>query len=663
MATQETRRIVGLTYLSRFTLAIALLLVALGTGCVQAYPPQAIFTPAPGQSADEAYRYWQSAQATETAVFIAPTQTAVAATRLHEEQVAAAEGTRASVATEDYHALEMERERLALHMTADHATRVATQQDAEATREAHHLALRADQEARNHAAAIKAAEDAALLDWWKGVIWTAVLGLVVLSGVGVVGWLIFTIGYERYTNARNSQKPQEVINDQRVAGYLVRDTRGNVTILQPNQRMLTAGDEAPPDPDPTIITPAIEAPWERLISFRDPTRLALGVNAQTGRPVLLDRTRTPHLLGAGGTGAGKTTNLLWPYLVGAYGMGDHVVVFNGKGADFNFASGWANWTLHGLNQDETDVLPSLVRFLAAARSEATRRGQVLARYNARNWAELPAHAGEPGQIVIAIDELVTLLDAAGAEKELARAAGDMERAKEYHRLRLELWAQMLYLISQGRKYGILVVATLTDPTKDVLGRIGMAVRRQCGRVAFNMQSAAASRSFLEDSSESTQNLGYGRFLYNLGGRTGEAIAFHPSANDLSRYRQAREGDISPNPLPDTLLEALEVSPGRFVVAGSANGHSNGNGQHAPNLAPQSQAQNQDALDGRSLDSLIGGMRSLNDVARLLYGRDDTSGQDVENRVLAALRWRVANLGCPHAERIGQRSSKWAVEVG
>ena len=634
----------------RYLLPLAILLLV---GCtVTVPPPPSAWTPAAGQTAEEAYNHWQMVQATETAVVAHPTQTAVAiaeGTRVASE---AAVATREAQVTQDYHQIAIERERIGLQMTVDAATRVVERENAEATRVAGIEAARLQQEADNHTAVLRAAQERAHREERRQMFKDGVTALILALVATVAVWLGLMYGYQLYTQAQNSKQVQPLMYNPAVAAYITHDTRGNPTIYTPKRTVSASnGDQSEQRllAAPAAIRVPDKAPWDRLIAYDDPVKLALGVNTETGYPVLVDRTRTPHLLAAGTTGAGKTTGILIPYVVGAYGAGDHIVVFNGKGADFNFAQGWLNWTAVGTNRDELDNVAPLVDFLKALRNEAGRRGRVLAQYNARNWASLPATAGEGGQIVVAIDEFITMIRAAEIQMTLAKAGDDRETASHYEQLVIQLWSDAFYLISQGRKYGIFLVATLTDPTNDALGKIGSEVKRQCARVAVSMQAAASSRSFLE-SGEDSCDLPYGRFLYNLGGQSGEAVAFHPSPHDLRHYRQVREERIKPNPLPQLVAEAVEVAPGEYVIG---NG---GNGATQPLfVAPEV---NQAAADGRLLDGVIDELNSLSAVARTLYGREDTSGQDIEQRVVPALRWRIAELGCGRSGEILGRSKKY-----
>jgi hypothetical protein len=100
-----------------------------------------------------------------------------------------------------------------------------------------------------------------------------------------------------------------------------------------------------------------------------------------------------------------------------------------------------------------------------------------------------------------------------------------------------MWAGLNNVASVNRKHGIHLAVTMTDPTENVLGPYGMELRRQCVRLAFPMESAAASRAFLEVGRDEgyprgSVGLPVGQFIAAFSGRVALAATFHPSPEDI-----------------------------------------------------------------------------------------------------------------------------------
>lgn len=412
------------------------------------------------------------------------------------------------------------------------------------------------------------------------------------------------------------------------------------------------------------------ASWRMFSSHSDAATVPLGVNEETGQPIFLNRLQNPHLLIAGTTGAGKTASGLVPFVAGIWSNQAHVVVINGRGSDFTPFAQQANITLWPAMRP-LDLIAPLADFLTHLVEEMYRRDRILAQYNARSWSQLPATAGQPGELQVAIDEFLTIVGAAQEAAELARLSRDTGTAKQMAYQATVMWLRLITLTNEGRKYGIYLAVTMTDPTRDAIGDHGMRLRRQMATIGFRMNSAASSRSFLDVSGadglpSGSVGLANGRFVYNINGETGTAIGFYPDQRDLSHF--FANHPVAANPLPPALAE---------VVASLTSGAINNSGAYscldeppgerslpitlpAPSAAPfgvGEQGQSQAANDGLALRPYLTSLRSLNAAGSLLSdvsGRP--SGQFLRERLRPALLWLRETENSRDAERLLSRFS-------
>lgn len=151
------------------------------------------------------------------------------------------------------------------------------------------------------------------------------------------------------------------------------------------------------------------------------------------------------------------------------------------------------------------------------------------------------------------------LDAA----ELARLASDTETAKGLAYQATLLWLRPLTLTNEGRKSGLYLAVTMTDPTREAIGEHGMRLRRQMATIGFRMNSPASSRAFLDVSgadglASGSAGLANGRFVYNISGRVGMAVGFFPDPADLHRFFTSRP--VVLHPLPESLATAIANLP-------------------------------------------------------------------------------------------------------
>jgi hypothetical protein len=406
------------------------------------------------------------------------------------------------------------------------------------------------------------------------------------------------------------------------------------------------GQRALPAPAPALAEAAPQhnrqASWAMFSQHRDPTTVPIGVNSDTGAPVFLNREHNPHLLIAGTTGAGKTTAGLAPFVAGSWRNQCHVIVINGRGSDFAPFADQPNITLWPTRRP-LELLEPLAHFLTLLVEEMYRRDVVLARQGARSWSQLPPEARESGELLIAIDEFLTIVGAAQEAAELARLARDGEAAKALAYQATVLWLRLIALTNEGRKYGIYLAVTMTDPTRETIGSHGMRLRRQMATIGFRMNSPASSRAFLDVSgaeglASGSAGLPNGRFVYNISGQVGTAVGFLPDRQALRHFLASHPVPV--NPLPEPLARVV-AQMGHAPYAPSPSipvlpGH--------PQIPPSSgiypmSSLTQAELDGQLLRPYLAEMRSLNAAGCLLSdvsGRP--SGQLLRERLKPALLW-------------------------
>lgn len=365
------------------------------------------------------------------------------------------------------------------------------------------------------------------------------------------------------------QKANRVFTEQ-VNGYDVAFTIGDNIRVLPG-RLLNDTLALPPPSEAPETGDLRPADWGKLIAWNRPVEIPLGV--QLGSPnraaLLVDRNREPHVLAAGTSGSGKSTAFLLPYTLAMWAQNAHILIVNAKGSDFTPLRGAPNMTFIP-NLPAPQLIPLLVKLLDALKAEGDRRDEVLARHNVRSWRDLPASAGESGEILIVIDEFLALVESAGLWALQVRQDAELSATErklatdEIGYLVASMWAGLNNVARVCRKHGIHLAVTMTDPTSRGLGDAGMALRRQCLALAFPMRTAAASRAFVEVErgdgfNRGSVGLGTGQFLVNMNGTIHHVAGYNPSPQDLVTFRDKKAGSIRPFPLPGGLAldEAIE----------------------------------------------------------------------------------------------------------
>ncbi|MBK8989755.1 MAG: hypothetical protein IPM39_27465 [Chloroflexi bacterium] len=325
------------------------------------------------------------------------------------------------------------------------------------------------------------------------------------------------------------------------------------------------------------FTDVSSARWDTFIRWQHVSQLPLGaIISGPRRPLLIDRNQEPHILVAGTSGSGKTRSGLMPTMLGLWAAGANVIVVNGAGSDFADLVAIPNITFFP-PAEERDLIAPLADFLDATVRESLRRDHVLAAWNANTWRDLPAEAGESGELLIAVDEFLAVILAADEVKQAIRASRQYASQAEKrtaieeidHRV-YRLWYAANRIASKNRKHGIHLLLSLTDPTGALLGDYGMALRRQCLAIAFRMRIADGSRKFLGVSSrdgypQGSVGLPTGQYLANLGGEIHRCVSFFPSSADIRQFVQTRAPQVRQSTLPP-LLQPPAVIEGQWEIA-------------------------------------------------------------------------------------------------
>lgn len=352
------------------------------------------------------------------------------------------------------------------------------------------------------------------------------------------------------------------------AAFLVYKEKGQVQVINGNVLMVKANGQDQPtiyDIGPPLIaagTPRAQAAlaaandlaegeiegevedvkpadWGKFTQWRDERFLPIGITMNRRRPILINRNTEPHVIIFGGTGSGKTTSGLIPYLSAMVGAGVHAVIVNARGSDFTPFESHPGVTM-APRVDRDQAPEMLASLLSTMVTEIDRRDRVLHRYGVQSWYQLPASAGESGEFLVAVDEFLAIV--------VTSRTIDPKLADLF-------WAKLINLTSEGRKYGVFVALTMTEPTARALGNDGMTVRGQMARMGFNMKNAAASRSILDNPrgfANGSSGLPLGQFIASVNGATQRAIAFHPTPQQVSAFLNERRGRTTI--LPDEIME-------------------------------------------------------------------------------------------------------------
>ncbi|MEA4908658.1 MAG: FtsK/SpoIIIE domain-containing protein [Anaerolineaceae bacterium] len=252
------------------------------------------------------------------------------------------------------------------------------------------------------------------------------------------------------------------------------------------------------------------APWRMLEDWH---RGSFLLGQGYAGPVAIDPEMTPHLLITGTTGSGKSRSGLMPIMATALRTGWRVILLNESGGDFAPIRGHANMSaIHG---DEAVI----GRILDRVAAEVTRRDAILHDHGVSTWGRMDK-PGELGpRVMVVVDELVSL--AWGA----APAVRD------------QIWRALIVITSRGRKTGISAILAGTDITYRSLGRPGLVVRDNCGRMVFRTKDASMSRAAVN--APGAEELPPHHFLALIDEAPISGAGFAPQDGDLEHYLAAQ----------------------------------------------------------------------------------------------------------------------------
>ncbi|MCA9970672.1 MAG: hypothetical protein KC425_10680, partial [Anaerolineales bacterium] len=402
------------------------------------------------------------------------------------------------------------------------------------------------------------------------------------------------------------------------------------------------------------FTDVAPANWSAFTRHVHQSQLPLGASIDGQRQALyVDRNEHPHILIAGKSGSGKTQSGMIPYVLGMWASGAHVVIVNGAGSDFQTLRDVPNISFFP-RADERELIRPLSDFLDDTVGELQRRDRVLAHYRAKTWRDLPPESGEVGEILIAVDEFLAIILAAEETKRAIAASTGYDSSSERRTAIAEvdhmvyrMWAAANKLASKSRKHGIHLLFTLTDPTAKLLGKEGMALRRQSLAVAFRMGTSAGSRAFLDTShgdwAQGSVGLPTGQFLVNVDGQIRHCVSFHPSTQDIVDFIRVRSQRVAYNDLPDN-LQLSEAVGGNIAPRTSL-----------PPARATTDTMSQVETDASFLQGKLRGLRNITAVGRLLgTERGELNAHSPSGKMIAdaraALAW-MAEHGDPEAKML------------
>ncbi len=282
-----------------------------------------------------------------------------------------------------------------------------------------------------------------------------------------------------------------------------------------------------PEEQHSLAIPA-SAPWPAFQSWNGQNFL-LGVGDQ-GKPVTFDPLRTPHLLVAGTSGAGKSMCILRPMAAAALSKGYQVIMVNGAGGDFAMLE-------HANLIDGGEGPQAAVDVLEALAADVDERSAILKQARVTTWNQLKSAERYP--VMVIVDELVSLAWS---------APGD---------LRSRIWKACIHITSKGRKMGLVFVGASTDPTARTLGREGLVVRDNCARVMLRVMDKYISTILVNQ--PGGESLPDDHFMARMAGQIHRGVAFHPSDDQIVGYVRGLAAPVLPAPewmtrVPDESME-------------------------------------------------------------------------------------------------------------
>lgn len=252
-------------------------------------------------------------------------------------------------------------------------------------------------------------------------------------------------------------------------------------------------------PSATRTTVHMRDLMETDIFQKEPSKLKIALGRDvSGKPMVADLAKMPHLLIAGATGSGKSVGLnsfLISFLYNNSPKEMRFIMIDPKQVELS--------TYNGLPHLLTPVITDPEKAATALRwavAEMNRRYKVCAEAGHRNIADYNADrktAEKMPKIVIVIDELADLMMTAQKEVE----------------------ASICRLAQMARAVGMHLIVATQRPSVDVI--TGLIKANIPSRIAFTVASSVDSRTIL-DTSGAEDLLGNGDMLY-LSGTMGKPV--------------------------------------------------------------------------------------------------------------------------------------------
>ena len=319
---------------------------------------------------------------------------------------------------------------------------------------------------------------------------------------------------------------------------------------------------APPEALPETIS--LEA--VATLDGATDARLPLGVRPD-GTAAVWDSALSPHLLIAGGTGAGKSIAISAVYSM-ALARGWQVVVGEAqkRGADYVPAR-----RRFGCLETTVECVAELV---ASVYAEMERRGALMVEHGVQKLAELPARV-RPAPILLIVDEWQGLIREQRIAKGMPEALKSAAEADNAHRGSILFWTGKI--LAEARSAEIHVLIATQEPSVDSLGgsalRAQLTTRLQMVPPATGLSRIQAGYSF-PDSDDQDDALAY---VQRLGGRPGLGLI----KGETGRLQALRapfatlpvvaewldtQGVPAPEPLPHAAPEMLHGDGGESGAA-------------------------------------------------------------------------------------------------
>lgn len=261
------------------------------------------------------------------------------------------------------------------------------------------------------------------------------------------------------------------------------------------------------------------APWD-LSGWTGKT-LPLGIGeGDSGIELIPEHTAGLFVFGT--SNSGKTTGAMRPIAAEALAGGCGVIIINPKGGDFAPFSGQPNLkVINGRAGEIADALEAVV-------CEVERRNRLLGEAQVSTYYRLGNAADYLGpRYVVMVEELVSLINGAPSDA-----------------IRNRLWSAAVDITSRCRAFGMTMVFASTDATYRTLGKRGLSVRDNCGRMIFRVRDQSTSLAALDIGG--AESLTGNQFLVQLDTpKPVKGVAFHPEDGEISRFLASRNIPLLP----------------------------------------------------------------------------------------------------------------------